>query len=96
MKRSKRIEEFMTGTAAGGSPAQPFMITQPLIIMFEQDKKTVCHIHPAPDYDHKAYGLLICDLVRHVANAFSVNEEDVWEWVDKERRRPTTKIERPS
>jgi hypothetical protein len=45
-------------------------------------------------YPLAVYGILICDLVRHVANAFEVNESAVWEWVDQERNRPTdTSIE---
>ena len=40
--------------------------------------------------------MLICDLVRHAAKAFDVDEDDVWEWVDKERRDPTTPITRLS
>jgi hypothetical protein len=42
------------------------------------------------------YGLLIADLVRHVARAFKVGEDAVWEWVDKERGHPTTPITNPS
>ena len=72
------------------------MITQPLVIMFEQDGNVVCHIHPRQQDSHSEYGLLICDLVRHVANAFKVDEEDVWEWVDKERHHHTTDIRTPS
>jgi hypothetical protein len=64
--------------------------------MFRQDDNVVCHIHPDKDDSHRHYGLLICDLVRHVAKAFKVHEDDVWEWVDKERDRPTTDITRPS
>jgi len=96
---TKRIDEFMSSTsglAVGGSPGQPMMITAPLVIMFEQDKSVVCHIHPPPTYSHKTYGLLICDLVRHIANAFKVDEDDVWEWVDKERYYHTTDIRQPS
>jgi len=36
------------------------------------------------------YGLLIADLVRHVASAFKVDEREVWEWVGKESDRPTS------
>ena len=55
------------------------------------------HLHPSercPTYE--TYGLLDADLVRHVARAFDVGEEDVWQWVDKERHHPTTKITNPS
>ena len=72
---------------------KPIVIEQPLVIMFEADGGIVCHIHPSKKASsHEHYGLLICDLVRHVANAFKVDESDVWEWVDKERRDPTTDV----
>ena len=72
-------------------------IEQPLVIMFEQAGQIVCHIHPSRKAaSHREYGLVICDLVRHVARAFKVEEEDVWEWVEKERRKPTSEITNPS
>jgi hypothetical protein len=72
---------------------QPIVIEQPLVIMFEADGGIVCHIHPSNKANsHEHYGLLICDLVRHVAHAFKVDEDDVWEWVDKERKNPTTEV----
>ncbi len=75
---------------------QRFEIKDPLVIMFEgPDKKVICHLHPA-DLKHSHYGLLVCDLVRHVADCFKVDEDDVWEWVDKERHHHTTNITRPS
>ena len=43
-------------------------------------------------YGYQHFGLLVVDLVRHVAAAFDVAEDDVWEWVDKERRHPTSPI----
>jgi hypothetical protein len=77
---------------------KPIRIESPLVIMFEAPEGgVVCHIHPsATANSHEHYGLLICDLVRHVARAFKVEERDVWEWVDKERDRPTSDITRPS
>ena len=73
--------------------AKTMRIEQPLVIMFEADGQVVCHIHPSKiASSHEHYGLLICDLVRHVARAFKVDEADVWEWVDKERHNPTTGI----
>ena len=80
----------MTGT--------PQRIENPLVVMFEApDGNVICHIQPSQRAkSHQHFGLLICDLVRHVARAFKVKEADVWEWVDKERHRPTTDITRPS
>ena len=70
----------------------PTIVTQPLVIMFkDEDGKILCHLYP-DDLDHRHYGLLVCDLVRHVAAAFKVEEKEVWNWVDKERHRPTTDV----
>jgi hypothetical protein len=68
------------------------IFNHPLVIMFRKHEKITCHIHPGETDGHEAYGLLICDLVRHVARTFKVDDDDVWEWVDKERRHPTTPI----
>jgi hypothetical protein len=96
MDKHKRIDKFLSGTA-GGSFDKPMEIRNPLVLMFETpDGKITCHIHHRVGDTHKTYGLLICDLVRHVANAFHVDEDDVWEWVDKERHHHTTEITRPS
>jgi hypothetical protein len=37
---------------------------------------------------------VICDIVRHVARAFDVDEDAVWDWINRERFNPTTTIER--
>ena len=72
-------------------------IADPLVIMFrEPGGNVVTHIHRPPDLGHDSFGLLVCDLVRHIANAYQVGEDAVWEWVDKERGRPTTAISRHS
>jgi hypothetical protein len=75
-----------------------FRIENPLVIMFADESGNVlCHLHPSEQCPtHESYGLLIADLVRHVARAFDVGEEEVWEWVDKERHHPTTAITNPS
>ncbi len=69
-----------------------FIIDRPLLIMFKQDDKTICHIHPE-NMTYEMYGMAICDAVRHISKAFKVKENDVWKWVDMERHNPTTTIE---
>lgn len=76
--------------------SDPFIVKQPLAILFDQDGSTVCHLYPPEGFTHQHYGLLVCDLVRHVASAFKVDEDDVWEWVEKERDKQTTTFSRPS
>lgn len=65
-------------------------IENPLLLLYREKDGVVCHIHATSEDSYQGYGLLIADIVRHVANAFHVTEDDVWEWVDKERFHPTT------
>ena len=83
---------------AGTQTNQPIRIENPLVIMFEgADGAVTCHLHPSKRCDsHETYGLLVADLVRHVARAFGVDEDEVWRWAEKERRHPTTDIVNPS
>jgi hypothetical protein len=73
-------------------------IKTPYVIMFrdEETKNVICHLYPSGSCDtYQAYGLLVCDLVRHVAKCFEVEEQQFWEWVDAERVHPTTQIMEP-
>ena len=87
-----RISKFVRYSGeAKGKKLKPLAV-EPYIIMFKNEKGGIsCHIYPK-DYTYEMYGMLICDLVRNVANAFDVKENDVWEWVDKERFHHTTDI----
>jgi hypothetical protein len=68
-------------------------IANPVFIMYRNaDEEFIFQIHKPKGCTHEPYGLAICDLVRHVAKAFKVPEDAVWEWVDKERHRPTGPI----
>jgi hypothetical protein len=65
----------------------------PLVIMWENTEEILCcALHPPEGLNHGHYGLLVCDLVRHIANHFGVPAGKVWYWVDKERAKPTTDI----
>ena len=66
-------------------------IKEPLVIVFENDGRIQTHLYPG-ERSYQQYGILIADIVRHVANAFHVHENDVWEWVDKERDHPTSPV----
>jgi len=81
----------------GGTHEKPFMVESPLVIMFEnpETKNLECHLHPAKGYGYAEYGLIVCDLVRNVADAFGVPEDKVWDWVDRERNRPTSPVTHP-
>lgn len=90
MDSLKRNKKLQTPTPVG---EDTMMIKDPLVIMFLDNKKIVCHIHYSKDITHEHYGMAVCDLVRHVAKAFKVGEDAVWQWVDMERHNPTTTIE---
>jgi hypothetical protein len=85
---------FAQGTERAMADKPTMLIDSPLVIMYEdRDAGIVCRIHKSAKVSsHEHYGILVCDLVRHVARAFKVAEDDVWKWVDKERRKPTSDI----
>ena len=58
-------------------------VVDPLIIVFTRD-----------DDDEVHYGIVGCDLVRHIANAYNVREDKVWYWIDKERYNRTGTVKR--
>ena len=93
--KKQRLGQLLSGSASG-APSNPMVLEDPLVVMFQQEGQLVCHIHPAKGIDHRHYGLAICDLVRHVARAYKVEDDEVWKWVDKERGRPTSDIKQPS
>ncbi len=66
-------------------------IDSPLIIVFENDGEIQTHLYPG-ELTYKEYAVHIAALVRHVAKAFKVLENDVWEAVDEERDHPTTPV----
>jgi hypothetical protein len=68
------------------------VVPVPLMISYEQEDGVYWRIYPPKGYTHEHYGIMVCDLVRHIANAFDVHEDDVWHWVDKERRSPTSPV----
>lgn len=73
------------------------VIKKPLMVMARNEDRTVItHIFREEGDRYESYGLLIYDLLRHVARAFQVSENEVWEWVKRERAHPTTDIVRPS
>jgi hypothetical protein len=73
-------------------------IERPLVMIHQApDGRIMTHLRTAPNANSpKALGLTICEFVRYVAREFKVNENDVWEWVDEERRKPTTDLRSPS
>ena len=66
-------------------------IDSPLIVVFEDDGEVQTHISPG-NLGYDEYGVLVASLVRHIAEVFQVHEDRVWEWVDKERYKPTKPV----
>lgn len=75
----------------------PTFIQNPILVVGEGDDGTLTVAMQRGKHcdGFEAYGMLICDLVRHAARAFSVPEAAVWEWVDKERAKPTGGLDTP-
>ena len=69
-------------------------IHDPLIVIYrpEEGGEAITLIMKS-DLSHRHFGLLVADLIRHIAAAYQVREEDVVEWVNREMNHPTTKIE---
>lgn len=70
-------------------------IEHPWIIIDQPDGKgplrTVIAGPPTAGYEE--FSLLVCDLIRHIARAKHVPEEDVFLWVEREFFNPTTDLE---
>ncbi len=77
------------------SPTRLF-IDNPLVVMYRHEDNAIALIFPGATESYKQYGQYVCDLVRSIANAFQVSEDDVWEHVDRERRHHTSEVRRPS
>ncbi len=72
-------------------------VREPLVIIYQSGDGLTCRIYPSESASsHEHYGMIICDLVRHVARAFNVTESEVWDAVDKERDNPTTEVTQAS
>lgn len=69
---------------------------EPRVFICEMPDKTLQTRLYVGNLRYEHYGLIVCDLVRHVAAAFKVDEDDVWTWVDRERHHHTTDISQPS
>jgi hypothetical protein len=73
------------------------IIKDPYFIAYPTETgKTEMRLHPGDDITYEHYAILICDLVRHTARCFDVPETKVWQMIDRERRHPTSDIERIS
>jgi hypothetical protein len=74
-------------------PEDAVLLENPLVVMFDDGSgHVITHLYAPEGKTHEDFGLLICDLVRHVARFFKVSENAVWMWVDLERKNPTTDI----
>ena len=69
----------------------------PLVIIDQQEDGTLqTYILRVDGMLYEHYAMMAYDLVRHIAKAFKVSEDEVWDMVKRERSRPTTDIKIPS
>lgn len=71
----------------------PHVIALPWIIAHEiENAKLQVILAGPPGAGHEQFGLVICDIIRHVAQHFEVDEADVWHWIQREMDKPTTTL----
>ena len=74
----------------------PLILHQPVVIVHQlPDKKIETMIFDTGDDSVNSpagIGLIVCDIVRHAAAAYDVDEEDIFHWLDRERDNPTTNL----
>ena len=44
------------------------------------------------DVSAATFGIILCDAARHGAKALNVNEDEIFDWINKERFNPTSPI----
>ena len=67
-------------------------IVDPWIIVHQPEDKLETILAGPPDTNYERFGIVIADVIRHVANRFNVEEADVMNWVNREIDDPTTEL----
>jgi hypothetical protein len=67
------------------------------VIAFPTNDGMDVHVYPpsyanTPDQGLMFYGIVIADIVRHIAQAYEVSPDALWAAIDIERKHPTTEI----
>lgn len=70
---------------------ETILIEDPLIVVYRQGEEVTTTIHHDPDDDYELYAMIAADLIKHIANAFEVDNDDVMDMVKSEFYRPTGK-----
>jgi len=71
---------------------EAIQIENPHILIFTRDGELETDILVQEGDNYRHFAIMITDAVRHIADAFKVDESLVWLWVDKERYHPTSPI----
>lgn len=71
--------------------SSPEMIVNPALIVLHRHDRMETRLYPQ-DMTCEQYGIVIADVVRHVARAYSVSEDQVWTSVERERQHPTSPV----
>lgn len=72
--------------------SMPTMISQPWVIVYEDDGKMVCRFHGRPGADYHEYALVVADIIAHLHMAFGASKDELLRLVAAEVRNPTTAI----
>jgi hypothetical protein len=64
-----------------------------LILTSDDSGKLVCLIKRQPGDVVGHFGIALADCARHVAKAFGVGEDEVFDWIERERQEPSSKLQ---
>jgi|ETNvirnome_2_130_1030620.scaffolds.fasta_scaffold01225_3 hypothetical protein len=71
------------------------IIEKPWVIAHEIEGGRLQVLLVGPDYaKHQHFGIVIADIIGHVAGHFDMDVQDVLDWVQREIDDPTTTLER--
>ena len=62
-----------------------FGISDPLVLIYDLPDGEVVYRVRVSGMNFEKHGILVCDLVRMIAQVFKVDEDAVWDWVERER-----------
>lgn len=97
-RRNQRELDKGMEALSSGAPAR-MAISAPYVIVFEAEGSTQYHFHPPKEVAGNQgkgimfYGMLMSDIVRHVAQMYEVPPDTIWQAVDMERQAPTGNVE---
>lgn len=85
-----RIASILRDRAPAEEKPNTIEIDDPHFVVFTRDGELETDILVKKGESYRTFAMMVADVVRHIANAFKVDEKFIWLWVDKERYKPTS------